>query len=496
MIWRRYYIIKPIIMTIHNSQFALPDIPPFESAHVLIIGDVMLDRYWHGITSRISPEAPVPVVRIKQEEELPGGAGNVALNIKTLGANVTLVSVTGTDEAADNVFTHLTKKGVHCAFTQLADVPTVTKLRILSRHQQLIRLDFEDGFANLDTQSVLTQMQNCLKTVDVVILSDYGKGTLADPPTLIHCARAANKPVLVDPKGNDFKKYHGASIITPNFAEFQSVVGACTTQTQLVEKGQNLREHLALEALLITRSQEGMTLLRQDHPPLHLPAHARDVFDVTGAGDTVIGVLAAGLAAGQDWVSATALANLAAGIAVTKLGAATVSIEELEYALHKQHGKGVHNAATLQTAVKAAQANGETVVMTNGCFDILHAGHIQYLTQARQLGDRLIIAINDDDSVRRLKGNHRPINDLEKRMAVLNALECVDWVVPFGEETPENLICQILPDILVKGGDYQIEQIAGSDCVLAHGGQVLTLDFLEGCSTTAIIAALQKTGAK
>lgn len=338
-------------------------------------------------------------------------------------------------------------------------------------------------------------MQTYLDAVDVVILSDYGKGTLADPLSLIQQARAANKPVLVDPKGNDFNKYHGATVITPNLAEFESVVGTCTTQTQLVEKGQNLREHLALEALLITRSQDGITLLRENHPPLHLPAHAREVFDVTGAGDTVIGVLAAGLAAGQDWASATALANLAAGITVTKLGAATVSIPELEYALHKQHGKGVHNATTLQSTVKAAQANGEKLVMTNGCFDIIHAGHIQYLTQARQLGDRLIVAINDDDSVRRIKGNSRPINNLEKRMTVLNALECVDWVIPFADETPKNLICQILPDILVKGGDYKIKQIAGSDCVLVNGGKVQTLDFIEGCSTTAIINAVNTQNA-
>ncbi|RKZ39203.1 MAG: bifunctional heptose 7-phosphate kinase/heptose 1-phosphate adenyltransferase [Gammaproteobacteria bacterium] len=472
-----------------------PNIPTFQSAHILIIGDVMLDRYWHGVTSRISPEAPVPVVRIKKQEELPGGAGNVAFNIRALGAQVSLVSATGTDEAADRIFALLSAKGVHCAFIRLAEFPTVTKFRILSRHQQLIRLDFEEGFTNLNTQLVQSQMQTYLDAVDVVILSDYGKGTLADPLSLIQQARAANKPVLVDPKGNDFNKYHGATVITPNLAEFESVVGTCTTQTQLVEKGQNLREHLALEALLITRSQDGITLLRENHPPLHLPAHAREVFDVTGAGDTVIGVLAAGLAAGQDWASATALANLAAGITVTKLGAATVSIPELEYALHKQHGKGVHNATTLQSTVKAAQANGEKLVMTNGCFDIIHAGHIQYLTQARQLGDRLIVAINDDDSVRRIKGNSRPINNLEKRMTVLNALECVDWVIPFADETPKNLICQILPDILVKGGDYKIKQIAGSDCVLVNGGKVQTLDFIEGCSTTAIINAVNTQNA-
>ncbi len=467
------------------------DIPDFKSAHVLIIGDVMLDRYWHGVTSRISPEAPVPVVHIKERQERPGGAGNVALNIKAVGGKVTLIGVTGMDEIAESILAQLTEKDIHCAFIQLANVPTITKLRVLSRHQQLIRLDFEDGFSHLDIQSIQNQMQAELDTVDAVILSDYGKGTLADTKTLIRTARALNKPVLVDPKGHDFAKYQGATVITPNLTEFEAIVGTCRTQNQLVEKGHHLREQLGLEALLITRSEQGMTLLRQGHDALHLPAHTHEVFDVTGAGDTVIGILAASLATGQDWITATALANIAAGIAVTKLGAATVSVVELEHALHKHTGRGIDDATTLKAVVKAVQANGETVVMTNGCFDILHAGHIQYLTQARQLGDRLIVAVNDDESVRRLKGNSRPINTLENRIAVLKALECVDWVVPFSEDTPEKLICQVLPDVLVKGGDYQINQVVGHECILAQGGQVLTLDYLEDCSTSDIIAAIQ-----
>lgn len=468
-------------------------IPAFQSARILIIGDVMLDRYWYGDTTRISPEAPVPVVHIKQQAERPGGAGNVALNIRAVGGQVTLISVTGTDSAAASILTQLTATGIHCAFIQLAETPTVTKLRVLSRHQQLIRLDFEDNLVQFDTQLVPMQMQRYLDNADVVILSDYNKGALSNPAVLIQMAKAANKLILVDPKGRDFTKYRGATLITPNLAEFEAVVGTCSSLTQLVAKGEALREQLNLQALLITRSQEGMTLLRSGYPPLHLPAHAREVFDVTGAGDTVIGILAAGLAVNQDWVSATALANLAAGLVVTKLGAATVSIAELEHALHFQTNKGIYDPVSLIAAVKAAKANHETIVMTNGCFDILHAGHVRYLTQAKQLGDHLIVAINDDDSVRRLKGNHRPVNTLEKRIAVLNALECVDWIIPFAEDTPEQLICQILPEVLVKGGDYQIQQIAGSDCVLAQGGRVLVLDLMANCSTTAIIAALQNS---
>ncbi|MCK5720001.1 MAG: bifunctional D-glycero-beta-D-manno-heptose-7-phosphate kinase/D-glycero-beta-D-manno-heptose 1-phosphate adenylyltransferase HldE [Thiomargarita sp.] len=463
------------------------NIPAFQTAHILIIGDVMLDRYWHGLTSRISPEAPVPVVHIKEEQELPGGAGNVAFNINALGAKVSLISATGNDEAADRVFKQLAEKGIDCDFTRLDNVPTITKLRVFSRNQQLIRLDFEEGFAHLDMQIIQNKMSNYLQKVDAIILSDYGKGTLADPKILIQQARAADKIVLVDPKGNDFSKYYGATVITPNLSEFEAVVGHCQTEAEFVAKGQQLIIELALEALLITRSQDGMTLLRKNHAPFNLPAHSKEVFDVTGAGDTVISVLAAGLATEQDWLAATTLANLAAGIVVTKLGAATVTVSEIEYALHQQHGKGIYNLSTLQTLVKAAQASGEKIVMTNGCFDILHAGHIQYLTQARQLGDRLIVAVNTDNSVKQLKGQQRPINNLEQRMLVLNALECVDWVIAFNEETPKDLICQILPNILVKGDDYKISEIAGGECVQKNGGQVLTLELLNGCSTTNII---------
>ena len=468
-------------------------IPAFQSARILIIGDVMLDRYWYGDATRISPEAPVPIVHIKQQTERPGGAGNVALNIRAVGGQVTLIGVTGTDSAAISILNQLTAAGIHCAFIQLAEIQTVTKLRVLSHHQQLIRLDFEDSLVQLDTQLVQTQMQRHLNNADVVILSDYNKGALPDPAVLIQMAKAANKLILVDPKGCDFTKYQGATLITPNLAEFEAVVGTCSNLNQLVAKGEALREQLNLQALLITRSQDGMTLLRTDYPPLHLPAHTREVFDVTGAGDTVIGILAAGLAVAQDWISATALANLAAGLVVTKLGAATVSVTELEHALHFQTNKGIYDPVSLTAAVKAAKANHKTIVMTNGCFDILHAGHVRYLTQARQLGDHLIVAINDDESVRRLKGCSRPINTLEKRIAVLNALECVDWIIPFTEDTPEQLICQILPDVLVKGGDYQVHQIAGSNCVLAQGGRVLVLDLMANCSTTAIIAALQNS---
>lgn len=468
-------------------------LPSFENARVLVIGDVMLDRYWHGDTARISPEAPVPVVRIKQREDRPGGAANVALNISALGAAASLLGVTGDDPEADELTQQLGMRDVKCQFQRLSDIPTITKLRVLSRHQQLIRLDFEDDPHSIDYRGLDQGFAEQLHDYDALILSDYGKGTLQDPQALIAAARAAGKPVLVDPKGRDFHKYAGATLITPNLSEFEAVVGPCADQTHLVGKGEQLRQELELDALLITRSEHGMTLLREGHSALHLPAHAREVFDVTGAGDTVIGVLGAALAAGEDLVSATALANLAAGLSVMKLGANSISPAELEQALHSHSERGAQSEDSLARTVKAVQAMGETVVMTNGCFDILHAGHVQYLKQARQLGDRLIVAVNDDASVRRLKGDSRPVNSLKRRMTVLAALECVDWVVPFSEDTPQRLICRLLPDILVKGGDYRPQDIVGGDCVKAAGGDVLVLDLLPDCSTTGIIAALAKS---
>lgn len=467
----------------------IASIPNFSAAHVLVVGDVMLDRYWHGGTSRISPEAPVPVVHIQQQTECPGGAGNVALNIAALNAQVRLIGLTGDDSNADSVQQQLTAQHVDCQLIRIVEHPTITKLRILSRHQQLIRLDFEKSFTPEHARPLLSQLQQQLAHADVVILSDYGKGALSEPQVFIQAARQAGKPVLVDPKGTDFAKYRGATVLTPNRAEFEAVVGSCADDAEIVRKGEQLRAELDLMALLITRSEQGMTLLRQGHTALHLSAHAREVYDVTGAGDTVIAVLATALAVNADLVQATALANLAAGLAVAKLGASTVTPAELSYALDSHSGDMLSREA-LTSAVRAAQARGEAIVMTNGCFDILHAGHVQYLTQARQLGDRLIVAVNDDASVKRLKGEQRPVNPLSQRLTVLNALSCVDWVIPFHEDTPRDLICQVKPDVLVKGGDYQIADIAGGDCVLAAGGRVQVLEFVEGCSTTATIAAL------
>ncbi|GAB4362184.1 MAG: bifunctional D-glycero-beta-D-manno-heptose-7-phosphate kinase/D-glycero-beta-D-manno-heptose 1-phosphate adenylyltransferase HldE [Gammaproteobacteria bacterium] len=470
------------------------NLPDFSPANVLIVGDVMLDRYWHGPTSRISPEAPVPVVQVHESEDRPGGAGNVALNVAALGGAATLVALVGEDEAGGRLEQIMETMGVTSRLIRRAGTPTITKLRVISRHQQLIRIDFEDSFSAADCAPLAQVFAECLPGAGAVVVSDYGKGTVRDAGEIISSARAAGIPVLVDPKGDDFSRYRGATLITPNLSEFEAVVGKCDDEADIVEKGLRLIEEIDLDALLVTRGEHGMSLLQKGKEPLHLPTQAREVFDVTGAGDTVISVLAAALAAGQGLEQATALSNLAAGIVVGKLGTATVSVPELTRAIHQldESEAALVTEEELLQRVEVARAHGERIVMTNGCFDILHAGHVAYLNEARRLGDRLIVAVNDDDSVKRLKGDSRPVNHLRERMEVLAGLGSVDWVVPFSEDTPERLICSIVPDVLVKGGDYRPEQIAGYECVKQNGGEVVVLAFREGCSTTRIIESILK----
>ncbi|RNM04545.1 bifunctional D-glycero-beta-D-manno-heptose-7-phosphate kinase/D-glycero-beta-D-manno-heptose 1-phosphate adenylyltransferase HldE [Dickeya undicola] len=468
-------------------------LPDFRHAGVLVVGDVMLDRYWYGPTSRISPEAPVPVVKVDTIEERPGGAANVAMNIAALGAGSRLVGLTGIDDAARALSAKLNEVNVKCDFVSVPTHPTITKLRVLSRNQQLIRLDFEEGFDSVDPQPMIERIQQALPKIGALVLSDYAKGALVHVQSMIQTARAAGVPVLIDPKGTDFNRYRGATLLTPNLSEFEAVAGRCKDENDLVERGEKLLAELDLSALLVTRSEQGMTLLQPGKAPLHLPTQAQEVYDVTGAGDTVIGVLAAALAAGKPLEEACFLANAAAGVVVGKLGTSTVTPIELENAIRGRAdtGFGVMTEAQLKDAVALARQRGETVVMTNGCFDILHAGHVSYLANARRLGDRLIVAVNSDDSTKRLKGPSRPVNPLTQRMIVLGALEAVDWVVPFEEDTPQRLISEVLPDILVKGGDYKPEDIAGSKEVWANGGEVRVLNFEDGCSTTNIINTIK-----
>lgn len=478
------------------------DFPEFHLARVAVIGDLMLDRFYFGKASRISPEAPVPVVNVERLEDVPGGAGNVAMNIASLGATCNITGITGRDEAAAVLKQRLHAVGVNCLFHETAEAGTIIKSRVVSSHQQLIRLDFEKRFEAELTTQMRELAGQLIDNAQVMVLSDYNKGTLVDPQFWIETAQRKQIRVLVDPKGSDFNKYRGADLITPNMTEFEAVAGKIESEKDLISKAQTLIKQLDIKAILITRSEHGMTLIRAEQPEFHLPAIAKEVADVTGAGDTVISTLASALAAGADLEYAVTLANVAASIVVSKLGTSTVSGPELkaEYERHQGMHHTDHSMAgavtveQLKMAVDQAKQRGEKIVFTNGCFDILHAGHVTYLQQARKLGDRLVVAINTDESVTKLKGEGRPINTAERRLTVLAGLADVDWVTCFPGDTPEDLLRLIQPDILVKGGDYDKKGVVGWEIVEGYGGEVKVMGLVENCSTTAIVNKInQKT---
>ncbi|MDA9049468.1 bifunctional D-glycero-beta-D-manno-heptose-7-phosphate kinase/D-glycero-beta-D-manno-heptose 1-phosphate adenylyltransferase HldE [Pseudomonadales bacterium] len=467
-------------------------LPRFDKARVLTLGDAMLDRYWHGNTVRISAEAPVPVVDITEREDRLGGAANVALNVAALGASSTLVAVLGFDESAEILKAKLDSAGIVDATLGREDYQTITKLRIVSHGQQMVRADFEH-IVDLEAAPMMPVYLGALAQTDLVILSDYDKGVISDPQAFIQQARALHKTILVDPKYKDFSLYAGATLIKPNRVEFMKAVGGWANEAELVTKCHAMIAKLGLEAILVTRDSDGLTLVQKNQPAIHMPARKREVFDLSGAGDTVIATLGAALAAGETLPDAVNMANVAAGIAVSKPGIVSVSGPELRHELsHDQRfDKGIMNEDQLLLAAAEARSRGERVVFTNGCFDILHAGHVDYLAEARQRGDRLVVAINSDESVHRLKGEGRPINTVDRRMAMLAGLSAVDWVVTFEHDTPLALLEKLRPDVLVKGGDYGIEQVVGGDMVRAYGGEVAVLSLVEDCSTTAIVEKIR-----
>ena len=466
-----------------------PDFLDFSNYNILIVGDCMLDSYWHGSTKRISPEAPVPVVSINSLEYRAGGAANVAVNISNIGIKTTLVSLTGADDSGKKIQHILKKQFIDCDFVVNDKITTTTKTRIVSQNQQLLRIDKEThpkaNFFHLVEQKCFKHIPN----VNTVIISDYNKGCLVDCKKIIAYAKKHNKLVIVDPKGNNYYKYYGASIITPNLSEFEEVVGKCDTLKEIPEKAIKLIKKLNIKALLVTLSEKGMMLVTNEGCSYHLQAASREVFDVTGAGDTVISVLASFISKGYDYLQAAKIANIAAGIVVEKSGTSPITLAELIQKLNdkNQSPTGVLSLKNLMKYLAVEQLNNKKIVFTNGCFDILHEGHIKYLQAARDLGDKLIVAVNSDSSVKQLKGNNRPINNLSRRMAVLAGLKSVDWVVSFDDLTPEKTIQKIKPDILVKGGDYNIDNIAGASFVKSYGGTVKIIDFLVGHSTTNII---------
>ena len=469
---------------------ALPDM---SASNVTVIGDVMLDRFWTGATRRMSPEAPVPVVNVSSQEDRAGGAGNVAVNLARLGLTVSLVGLCGDDDHARALRRCVEEAGVRWNVMPWA-AETIVKLRVLSRNQQLLRMDFEESLSPHANDLFVGFAAQHLIDADLIVFSDYAKGSLALIESLIARCRSLGKTTLVDPKGHEFERYRGATVLTPNLTELEAVVGPCQDEATLVEKAEALRSTLELEAVLVTRSEAGMTLIQSGAAPQHFAASAQEVFDVTGAGDTVIATLAGCLSAGLPMAEAARIANRAAGVVVAKLGTASVTPDELTMVGEGLRGapdrQGVVSASDMLDVVAEARGRGQRVVMTNGCFDLLHPGHIAYLEQAATLGDMLVVAVNDDDSVRRLKGDARPVNAIADRMAVLVGLSAVDYVLPFSEDTPAKLIEALAPDVLVKGGDYVVEEIAGHESVMARGGEVVVLDFLEGHSTSSLIDRL------
>ncbi len=465
-----------------------------QKKHIIVLGDIMLDRYWHGSTSRISPEAPVPVVKIEKESLHPGGAANVALNLSALGTKVTLIGITGCDSDSDALLEQLTAHNINCQFIRDESTKTIVKLRVISQQQQLIRADFEEPTVSCKLQAQLQQtFDNIVQTADAVVLSDYAKGCLRPCQAYIKSAKLHKLPIITDPKSSDWSLYDGSTIITPNTPEFTNIAGSFETSEQLELLAHSVLKQHHLDAILVTRGAKGMSLVTTDGCT-HIPTKAYEVFDVTGAGDTVVATLAFALANKIELKTAVSLSNFAAGIVVGKLGTACVTQKELiaSYLNHNLNKNDLLTPEALHTIIHHKQLSGKTIVMTNGCFDLLHSGHIEYLEAARQLGDYLVVAINDDASVKRLKGDSRPINTITDRITALNALACVDWVISFSEDTPQQLIEHLSPNILVKGGDYKIENIVGAKWVLEHGGQVKIMPFKKGYSTSALLEKIIK----
>ncbi len=476
----------------------------FGGVRALILGDVMLDRFAYGAAERLSPEAPIPVLSLREETTMPGGAGNVARNVASLGGQAVIVGLVGAD-AAGAELRAWAEPGVTPDFIEAADRPTTQKTRYVADGHQLLRVDREDRRpASGDlAEQLLATFRRHLPAADVVILSDYAKGVLADAVLAgaIAAARAAGKPIIADPKHVDLRRYDGVTLLTPNRGE-------ATAATRIAGEDDAATAGAAeailsaapnVDAVLVTRGPRGMTLLRRGTPATHFAAAAREVFDVSGAGDTVVATLALAFAGGADLAAAAELANIAAGIAVGKIGTAAVRHEELVQAIQAERTHSTdRKIATAEQALEAVsrwRAKGERIGFTNGCFDLIHPGHVSLLGQARAACDRLVVGLNTDASVKRLKGPQRPVQDETARAIVLASLASVDLVVRFDEDTPIELIRSLRPDVLVKGADYRVDQVVGADVVQAYGGRVVLANLTPGQSTTGTIARLARGAA-
>ncbi len=474
----------------------------FGQIKVLVVGDIMLDRYIIGDVDRISPEAPVPVIRHAQRYERPGGAANVAMNLAGLGCQAFLAGFWGDDGEKGELLALIEKAGVNSVGVVSSSLPTISKTRIVGRTQQLLRLDIEsrDAYPAVESERLIARAEELAGKVHAVILSDYAKGALTDElcARVIRAARAAGVPVLADPKTPNFSKYSGATTICPNLSELSAATGIASHKTdEMLAAAQHLIAEHDIQFLTVTMSEKGIRVLSPGEAVYHSPARAREVFDVSGAGDTVIATLAASMAGGLHIHTAVELANLAAGIVVGKVGTVPIAQHELIAALTPSSGlnsgEKVLDLERVKLRVAEWRASGETIVFTNGCFDLLHVGHITLLEDCRKFGSKLVLGLNTDMSVSRLKGPSRPIISQNDRARVMSALAAVDAVVLFDEETPLELIRSLKPNVLVKGGDYTIETVVGHEDVLASGGRVEIVPTVEGFSTTNIVKKMVAT---
>jgi D-beta-D-heptose 7-phosphate kinase/D-beta-D-heptose 1-phosphate adenosyltransferase len=471
-------------------------------AHVLCVGDLMLDRFVHGSVNRISPEAPIPILQINNEISMPGGAGNVVRNLVSLGASVRFITALGNDSAGNELSVLLNSyEKVDPVLIVDTGRTTSIKTRYLADNQQILRTDQEstEALSKEFSKTLLIEARRALKESDLVILSDYGKGVLS--PDLIQGviadAHEANKSVIVDPKGNDYFRYQGADLITPNLSELKGVTRLpVTTDKEVIAAAQKLIKDHNIAAVLATRSKDGMTLVTKNGDVTHLSAEAREVFDVSGAGDTVVATLGAAMCVENELARAAKLANITAGIVVGKVGTAVAYAQDVIAELHHQEISSVEaKVVTLEKALDQVALwwrRKIKVGFTNGCFDLLHPGHISLLAQARDGCDRLIVGLNSDASVSRLKGDDRPVQSETSRAAVLASLASVDMVVIFSEDTPIKLIKEIRPDVLVKGADYTVDNVVGTDVVKSYGGRILLANLKDGHSTTATIKRMAR----
>ena len=460
-----------------------------KEVNLTVLGDVMIDKYWKGKVNRISPEAPVPILKADEIETRAGGAANVANNIASLGGTVSIFGIIGDDDNGKELSSLIDRSNLNNHLTVHKKLKTTTKLRFLANNQQLLRVDFEENNFVSNKIHENSKFLSNLKKTDLIVLSDYNKGTLSNVQDIIKITNSLNKISIIDPKGSSFDKYYGATIITPNLLEFEQIVGPCNDNSVLEEKAKILIKKLKFKHIIVTRGSEGLSVFSKNEKGIHLKTEAKEVFDVTGAGDTLIATLGFFIAHGLTVHQSAQIANSAASFVVAKSGTSTINLAELipKFSLKFSQNKSLYNKEEIRVLVDNLKKLNKKIVFTNGCFDILHPGHLHLLQKAKELGDVLIVGINEDSSVRELKGILRPINKISDRIEMMSNIKTVDIIIPFKEKTPIELIKLIIPDILVKGGDYKADKVIGNEIVRSNGGDVIVIDFLKGFSSSNII---------